>query len=446
MTRLLIKQYLRSKGLMIGLLILFGTGLMSIHIGKLFLERQQATIEKTAHSQEEHIQRHLEYTDGHLGLFLYYIRFGLANESPAIAGLSIGHKDIRPAAQLVNIRNLEEQKNTSELLNPFYQLLGNLDFSFVLIYLFPLFIIAINFNLLSEEKESGRWSLLSSQSPKPIKIIQSKFLIRIASVFIILFLSLLTAKFYLKISLDHSFLAFSLSSIFYLLFWFALSWFVTSWNKSSNQNALILLSVWILLTAIIPAVINNLVIYLYPIPEAYEMTIDSRDGYHNKWDEPKEPTISKFKKHYPQFTQYEHPNDQDFSWFWYYAMQQMGDDEAEGARLATNEKLHQRNQFTNLIGIFVPSIHTQLVMNTLCKTDMVNYLNYLDALERFHEGKRLYFYPKIFDNMPIDSENWGDFKLEHFHDQRVVDWLSLLPMLICFCILLVLARLNFNHL
>ncbi|MDG2450434.1 MAG: hypothetical protein P8M34_12370, partial [Saprospiraceae bacterium] len=101
---------MRSKGLMIGLLLLFITGVVSLHIGKVFLEQQHETIENTAHAQKEHIDRNLGFVHGHIGLLLYYIRFGLVNEAPDLAGLSIGHRDIRPPAQLVNIRNLEEQK------------------------------------------------------------------------------------------------------------------------------------------------------------------------------------------------------------------------------------------------------------------------------------------------------------------------------------------------
>lgn len=85
-------------------------------------------------------------------------------------------------------------------------------------------------------------------------------------------------------------------------------------------------------------------------------------------------------------------------------------------------------------------------MNALCKTDMNNHLKYLDALEEFHEGKRLYFYPKIFENVPIESESWEDFKLEYFHDQRAVDWMSLFPVLfICF-VLIVLANFKYRQL
>ena len=58
MTQLLITNFLRSKGLMIGLLLLFITGLVSLHIGKIFLEQQANIAAKTAHYQAENHRQH----------------------------------------------------------------------------------------------------------------------------------------------------------------------------------------------------------------------------------------------------------------------------------------------------------------------------------------------------------------------------------------------------
>lgn len=440
MTQLLITNFLRSKGLMLGLLLLLLTGLVSLHIGKIFLEKQATIVEKTAAFQEENHQQHLDYEHSSIGLLLYYIRFGIVNETPALAGLAIGHRDIQATVHSVNIRNLAEQKYTSELLNPFYQLLGNLDLSFVLIYFFPLIIIGFCFNLLSEEQEGGTWRLILSQSAQPQRVLRTKLLIRAASVVFILLLLLVVGKFYLHIPINTDFAAFSLLSIGYLFFWFALAWCIVSLQKSSAQNALLLLLTWVSLTIIVPAMINALVVNLYPVPEAYRTVIDSRDGYHNKWDVPKEPTIKKFTEHYPQFAKYKHPEGQSFSWFWYFAMQQMGDDEAAAATKAMQEKLQQRNQFTQVIGYFFPTMHTQLSLNTLSRSDMTNYLNYLQALTAFHEAKRLHFYPKIFANTPIADEDWASISLDHYQDKREVQWWALLPLLLMSILLIFAAE------
>jgi ABC-2 type transport system permease protein len=426
MEALLLKNFLRSKGLMSGLLILFVAGLISLHIGKHFLDKNKEIIEKTAHYQQESIARNVEFHPKEIGLLLYYVRFGLVNEMPNLAGLAIGQRDINPSLQSVTIRNLEEQKYATDLMNPMYQMLGNMDFSFVLIYFFPLIIIAFCFNLISEEKEEGTWSLVLSQSENPLKMLRTKILIRFVSVLLVLVLLFLIAKFYLAIPFDAAFLAFILTAILYVSFWFALAWLVASFHKNSSQNALILLISWVTLTIVVPAGINALTVNLYPVPEAFSTVLESRDGYHNKWDEPKEPTVAKFHQHYPQFSQFKHPEGKDYSWLWYYAMQQMGDDEAVMESLNFKEKLKKRNAFSSTAGMFFPSIHATLSLNALSLSDMDNYLNFIEKLENFHEQKRLYFYPKIFTDAAVSEENWEKLEIEVFKNSLEINWIKIL--------------------
>jgi ABC-2 type transport system permease protein len=441
MTKLLLKIFLRSKGLMSGLLILFVAGLISLHIGKHFLDKNKEIIEKTAHYQQESIARNVEFHPKEIGLLLYYVRFGLVNQIPNLAGLAIGQRDINPSLQSVTIRNLEEQKYATDLMNPMYQMLGNMDFSFVLIYFFPLIIIAFCFNLISEEKEEGTWSLVLSQSNNPLKMLRLKILIRYFSVLLVLILLLIIAKFYMEIPFDSAFLAFILISILYITFWFALAWLVASFHKNSSQNALILLISWVTLTIVVPAGINAVTVNLYPVPEAFSTVLESRDGYHNKWDVPKEPTVAKFHKHYPQFSQFKHPKAKDYSWLWYYAMQQMGDDEAVTESLNFKEKLKKRNAFSSTAGMFFPSIHAQLSLNALSLSDMDNYLNFIEKLENFHEQKRLYFYPKIFNEAAVSNENWKRFGLEFYQEKPSNNWIKmLLPLVLTFVILLIISK------
>ncbi|PLK44218.1 DUF3526 domain-containing protein [Emticicia sp. TH156] len=447
MTALLIKNFLRSRGFITGLFILFASGLLSLYIGKHFLERNRQIIEKTAHYQQENIDRYVQNVNKEMGLLLYYVRFGLANPGTPLSGLSVGQRDINPAVISVTIRSLQEQKYNTDLMNPMYQLIGNLDFSFVLIYLFPLVIIAFGFNLISEEKEEGTWSLVLSQTASPAKLLRAKMGIRYASVLLVLLLLLLVAWFYLSIPPNAAFGAFIVSAVLYVSFWFCLVWLVVSFQKNSSQNALMLLISWVLLTIVIPASVNAAIASLYPVPEAFSTVLESRDGYHTQWDKPKEPTIAKFHRHYPQFSNYTHPPGADYSWLWYYAMQQMGDDESATQVAALKEKLQKRNNAGLAVSWFVPTIHTQLMLNSLSLSDMKNYMNFADKLEQFHERRKLYFYPKIFNNEPVLKQNWQAFKLEYFHDQVNVVWANvLLPLLIAAGLCLLWAQRNFKKL
>jgi len=443
---LLIKNFIRSKGFLVGLAILFISGMIGLNIGKQFLDKNRDIIEKTAHFQKENIHRYVQYMDKEMGLLLYYVRFGLVNETPNIVGLSIGQRDINPSLHSVTIRNLEEQKYTTDLMNPMYQLIGNMDLSFVIIYFFPLIIISFGFNLVSEEKEEGTWSLVLSQTSNPQKMLRLKVGIRYISILFILFLLLIIAKFYLSIPFDIYLITYILTAFLYVSFWFSLVWLVISFHKSSSQNALILLTSWITLTIIVPALMNALVIQLYPIPEAFSTVLESRDGYHTQWDKAKEPTIEKFHQLYPQLAHFQHPKNKDFSWLWYYAMQQMGDETAIESSKILKEKIRKRENLSKTLALLIPTIHTQLTMNAVCSSDMANYLKFVEALEEFHKQKRMFFYPKIFSDTPVSSENWDNFNLEYFKNQPFINlYMVLLPYIITTILCLLWANINFGR-
>ncbi len=445
MKALLIKDFLRSRGLMVGLVLLLLAGLTSLYTGRQFLDKNRQILEQTAHYQQESIDRYVHFNKDNIGLLLYYVRFGLAQADSPLAGLSIGQRDVNPSVSSVTIRNLEEQKYTARLMNPMYQLLGNMDFSFVLFYFFPLIIIAFCFNLLSREQEEGTWKLVLSQTAEPMRVLRSKMAIRYISVLAVLSVLLTTAKWYLAIPFNLAFLIYGLVSFLYISFWFCLAWLVISRQWGSSQNALSLLISWVLLTIVLPAALHALITQQYPVPEAYATVLESRDGFHTQWDNPPEPTVARFHQAYPQFSEYVHPAGRDFSWVWYFAMQHMGDLEAAENVRQLKEKLRSRIRLARLIGAFIPTVHTQLSLNALSRSDLEQQLAYLEALEAFHEEKRLYFYPRVFTAASVMDEDWTAYTLETFDSpERIQPLFTLLPLVLACVLCLVPARINWR--
>lgn len=445
MLDLLFKNFIRSKGTKIGLLFLLLIGFISLLIGHQFQQKQKQNSAEAASYQKEHIARNATFHKDEMGLLLYYIKFSLVNQTLPLNALAIGQRDVNPSIQSVNIRALEGQKYDSELNNPNNLLLGNLDFSFVLIYLFPLLIIAFTYNVVSEEKESGTWKIVATQSNNTFVYVLKLFYIRILTFVLLLIILLFVAVLFLQIPLDQSFFTFCLLSILYLLFWFAVSFYIVSLQKNSNFNAVILLSIWLFLIIILPATINSYLVNKYPVPEAFELALKQRNAYHEKWDMDKKATMEKFYQHYPQFKSYVLP-DTKFSWLWYFAMQQMGDDESaiESKKLET--KLQQRNELGAFVAQFIPSLHTQIQLNEIAKSDLGNQLLFLKETQQFHEKLRLYFYPKIFDNAPVNQEKWENFKVETFNDTSKIHFLkSIFPLLIFNLILIMLGWMNFKN-
>lgn len=447
MNHYLYTQFYRNKAYLMALLFLLLAGLMAIFTGKKFLDRNEDIISKSGTFQKESIERNTKFHKDDLGLALYYIKFNLVNETPKLAALNIGMRDVAPSVQGVTIRNLEEQRYNSDFYNPANAAVGNFDFSFVIIFLFPLVIIAFCYNLISEEEEKGTWKLLSVQSSHLGKLLDHKMLIRLLAITLVYITLLIIASVWIQIPLNQYYIAFMVSGWLYILFWFALCRWIISFRKSSAQNALILLIAWVSINFIIPMSSNILIQRIYPVHESLKAVMEQRDGYHNKWDEAKRPTMEKFYKAYPQYKNFTVEENDTFTWTWYYAMQHMGDVESSKSSEQYTQKMQKRNQAAVYLGYIFPNLHTQVVESQLAKTDMNNQLHYASALKKFHEGKRLSFYPLIFSGKNTDSVNWEQQAIQVFSASENIQLIPLfLPYLIFIALLIILSQNKYRKL
>ena len=406
MIALLIKQFLRNKIAIASLLMLLIVGIISIGIGNKFLQQQQKSVAETAEHQKQHINRLIQYHSDEFGLLMYYLKFAYINPTDNLAGLAIGQRDINSSIQANNIRGLEGQKYDTNIRNPFELMMGNFDFSFVILYLFPLVIIALTYNLFSEEKENGTWALLKSQCNSTAKYLLNKIAVPYVFILLVLVILFVIAAVWLRIPINNNFLAFIIANSLYVSCWFAISLLVISFYKNSAVNAVSLLSIWLLLTLIVPAAINNYVTQQYTVPESLSTMLKQRDGYHKKWDIPKDSTMRMFYNIYPQYKTYQWKA-KGFDWIWYYAMQHLGDVDAKADKEMLMQKLKQREAVSKQFSYWLPTLFTQQYNTQLAKTSLQNHLQFLDSSSAYHEQLRFNFYPKIFTAAPVFAHNWA---------------------------------------
>lgn len=380
-------------------------GAYAVFHGGSTIAKQREVIAELPAIQAESSERLLGYKkDAEAADALYYLTFNTFDPPSDWAAFSVGQRDVNPYNVKVRMLAIEGQIYDSEMTNPTNLLFGNFDLSFVLVFLFPLLIIALTHNLISAEQESGTWNLLRSQPVSTLKITVLRLLLRFAAVFAFAFLMIVFACFALGADCDARFAAASFLTLVYFAFWFAVVWLVISFGRGSNFNALSLIGIWIFLVLLAPALLASIVSSLYPISEAMETTIAQREGYHEKWDQSKRATMEKFYARYPQFREFTIPEDK-FSWGWYYAMQQMGDEDSAETSARYRKKLEQRDQFTNRVALFLPAVGTQLEFNRIAGTDLDNHLTYLDSVRNYHETIRERYYPFIFRNATVTEAN-----------------------------------------
>ncbi|WP_126248306.1 DUF3526 domain-containing protein [Chitinophaga rhizosphaerae] len=438
MYRLAFKHFIRSRAVYIALVLFLATGIVSILIGRSFQEKQQASADAVTRLQKEQIERNVTYVNDQFGLLTYYLRFAFIDKPDPVAALAIGQRDFNASIQYLTIRGLEGQRYDTGLYNPYNQLAGNLDLSFLILFLFPLLIIAFCFNALSQEKEQGTWPMVKVQSPWPLTFILQKLSIRLVVVLALLFVLLILAAFIAGIPVNERLLAFTAISVLYILFWFAVCFVVIALRKSSSVNALVLLGAWVSICLLVPAAINNYLTARYPVKEAFSTFLKQRDGYHNKWDQPADSTMNAFFRHYPQFREYRWKSEK-FNYMWYYAMQQAGDDEAAAGSSAMFEKLRLRQASASVAAFFFPPMHAQLQFTDVAGTGLSQHLQFLDSTAVFHEDKKLHFYPKIFGDSAVAGEDWAKHVPAYFRPENPVRWAALVTPFVLYIIVLAAA-------
>ena len=203
----------------------------------------------------------------------------------SLSAISVGQSDIYPYSTSVNLMT---EKNDLfqeyEQDNPLVLLTGKFDPAFVLVFIFPLLILALSYNLLSAERENGTLQLSMANAAVSVKkIAAGKLLTRLLLIVVFAvgfsLIGLLLSGVNLFAAENLSRVGLFVSAIvFYALFWFAAAMLVNSFGFSSAANALVLGGVWVLVTVITPSVLNVAATTIHPVPSRLEFVSKVREA------------------------------------------------------------------------------------------------------------------------------------------------------------------------
>lgn len=205
----------------------------------------------------------------------------ISKQPNALAMVSVGQGDLHPYYYKFAFNKKQALYHSEEIENASILYNGSFDLSFVLIYLLPLFIIALTYNLLSSEKERGTLFMLMSSTVSLKQIVVSKYVFR----FLLLTTTIL---FFVTIALlltgvpTGSHLP-SLGFLFLLIigysaFWFGLSFWVNSIGRNTGFNASVLMGIWLVLGLVLPTVLNVVVAATHPIPSRIDLIAETREA------------------------------------------------------------------------------------------------------------------------------------------------------------------------
>ena len=404
--RLEVARVIRSGGVGVAVLLLLGLGAYAGWQGNQRIQAAKAATvtAETAYRDQLAYLSSIYPPTTEAGELLYYLAFPAPQPLSPLSALASGRTEVETASLRIRLLALEGQLYEHETLNPRLAAAGDLDLSFILIALLPLFVIAITYDIVSGERERGTWQMARLFARRR-RLVAAKIGARVILAAGLVLSLLLIGALLAGIDADGRAGWAAVLIALHTLFWFALCLGVAGGRRSSTTNAMILVGVWVALTFLAPAVLRLTNAILYPVPEALELTVRQRQGYHEAWDLPKAATMDGFFEDYPQWSDQTVPED-EFTWAWYYAMNHRGDRAARDASRAYRDILTRRDEWARRWSLLVPPLATQIALDRLSSTDLGTQLAYQEAVRLYHERLKAHFQPLLFSAAPIPEVDW----------------------------------------
>jgi ABC-2 type transport system permease protein len=409
------KLAIRGLAVPLGAAAIVLAGVCALWHGRVVIDRQRAALAEAPRLQQEEHRRILGPLDptANAGDQLYYLSFHTVREPSAWAPLAVGQRDVHAFNLKVRILALHGQLYDMDLGNPLLATLGQFDLAFVLVVLAPLLVIAFTFGAYSDEVAHGTWILVRSQPIDPRRVLAIRYLLRAAVVWLPLLVLHGVATIWLGLPLDTTWSLVALATIAYVAVWTAASMAVATLGRSSDFNLLVLLGLWVVWTALGPALVHVAAAARYPLPEALELTVLQRQGYHAAWDEPLPAVMEAFYERYPEWRGARVPSDR-YSNGWYYAMQQRGDDAARDAAGRYRRALVARDRWVGAVSWIFPPAAFHRLLTRAAGTDLRGYLAYLDSVAEYHEALKRHFFPVVFSDATVAEVDWSAAPV-HWH-------------------------------
>jgi ABC-2 type transport system permease protein len=198
-----------------------------------------------------------------------------------LAHLSIGQSDLYPAFTSISLWNNRHDLFTEvDNDNPLNLVNGRFDAAFLILYVCPLFILALTYDVISGEREAGTLAWLAS-SPTGLGALVSRRLLLIGIVLLGPVATIAIAGTLTRHSNAETLTALACWLIIvaaYAAFWFGLAVLVNSRGWNSEANAIVLATVWLALVLILPALLNLAVIAVAPVPSRTAYVLALRDA------------------------------------------------------------------------------------------------------------------------------------------------------------------------
>jgi len=210
-----------------------------------------------------------------------FIETKLALPPAPLAELIVGRSDLDPrTANVSAFSHRGALFRDYQTASPVALAIGRFDLGFVVVYLLPLFVIALGYGLLSNERDRGLDRLLAVHDVSRWRLALGRVMLRsvvlaaplVAGIGTILLAEEPTADRAARCTVA------MLAILGYTAFWWSLVFVVASSRLREGPSLLALLVAWVVLVLIVPAIVGAITKTTHPAPSRFALIAASRSA------------------------------------------------------------------------------------------------------------------------------------------------------------------------
>ena len=334
-------------------------------------------------------------------------RLALLPPAP-LGALAIGQGDVYPNYIKVTARSLDALVSGDQIEHPLAVASGQFDVAFVILFLYPLLIFAVSFDLTATERDQGTLRMVLAQPVTLRDVIAGKMIVRSLKLLVPALLIPIAAG-ALSSQVDGDFwiraALWSTAIIVYGAVWHGIALVVNARGLGAPANALILAGIWLLFAVVGPSSVNLLIAVKYPMPSRVEAAVQARAAT-------QEATVQGSRQ-LGQFLQ-DHPTSGNVGrdGMRQFALLQSQRDKQVAARLeavetAFNAQLEKQRRLASWLSALSPTMIAQGVFLDIAGTDTLRFDRFRAEASAFQRQWRAYFEPRVLDAATLTAAEYA---------------------------------------
>ncbi|MBL8862341.1 MAG: DUF3526 domain-containing protein [Planctomycetes bacterium] len=337
-----------------------------------------------------------------------------------VPALAVGQSDLLPSVEQVSLWRLEKpSEGRAELENPSRLMAGRFDLAFVLVWLFPLFLLAAAYDLCAGDRESGTLRMALAQGASPRRWIALRALARGTPILALAVAATLFAgsSGTAPDAGQRGALA-ALVVLAYGLFWLAVAAVINGFARSAAAAAMAAGTIWVVFVLVVPTLLNVVVESLHPAPSRAELVAEARAAASDAEKRGNE-LISSFYRDHPELAP---PGMQADMMSRMLAVQDEVGRAMEPVKERFDEAILAQQQVVDRWRFASPAIATHEALTELAGTGYWRHRAFREQVEAFKGAVHAYYSPKFHKRVPLTKADLPHFPRFEFAEEPASVW------------------------